>query len=69
MTLLNRLLLLFAVLGLSVGCDQATKQIANATLKEPGAVTKVRDIIKEEAVNFGAFDDAPPSATSGAAVT
>lgn len=56
MTLVNRLLLLFAVLGLSVGCDQATKQIANATLKGEPMRSYLGDTFRLTwATNEGAF--------------
>ena len=56
MTLLNRLMLLFAVLGLSVGCDQATKQIANATLKGEPMRSFLGDTFRLTwATNEGAF--------------
>lgn len=56
MTLLNRLLLLFAVLGLSVGCDQATKQLANATLKGEPMRSYLGDTFRFTwATNDGAF--------------
>jgi len=55
-TLLNRLLLLFAVLGLSVGCDQATKQLANATLKGEPMRSYLGDTFRLTwATNDGAF--------------
>jgi signal peptidase II len=54
--LMNRLLLLFAVLGLSVGCDQATKQIANATLKGEPMRSFLGDTFRLVwATNEGAF--------------
>lgn len=56
MTLINRLLLLFAVLGVSVGCDQATKQIANATLKGEPMQSFLGDTFRLTwATNSGAF--------------
>ena len=56
MTLINRLLLLFAVLGLSVGCDQATKQLANATLKGAAMHSYLGDTFRLTwATNEGAF--------------
>lgn len=56
MKLVNRLLLLFAVLGFSVGCDQATKQIANATLKGEPAHRFLGDTFRLLwATNEGAF--------------
>lgn len=56
MTLFNRLMLLFAVLGLSVGCDQATKQIANATLKGEPMRSFLGDTFRLTwATNEGAF--------------
>ena len=56
MTLINRLLLLFAVLGLSVGCDQATKQLANATLKGEPMRSFLGDTFRLTwATNDGAF--------------
>jgi signal peptidase II len=55
-TLINRLLLLFAVLGVSVGCDQATKQIANATLKGEPMRSFLGDTFRLTwATNSGAF--------------
>ncbi len=56
MTLTNRLLLLFSVLGFSVGCDQATKQIANATLKGEDMRSYLGDTFRLTwATNEGAF--------------
>lgn len=56
MTLINRLLLLFAVLGLSVGCDQATKELANATLKGEPMRSFLGDTFRLTwATNEGAF--------------
>ncbi len=56
MTLFNRLLLLFAVLGLSVGCDQASKQLANATLKGEPMRSFLGDTFRLTwATNEGAF--------------
>ncbi len=56
MPLVNRLLLLFIVLGASVGCDQATKQIANATLKGEPMRSYLGDTFRFTwATNEGAF--------------
>ena len=56
MTLVNRLLLLSAVLGLSVGCDQATKVVAIATLQGKPSHSFLGDIFRLTfATNDGAF--------------
>ena len=56
MPLFNRLLLLFTVVGFSVGCDQATKQIANATLKGEPMRSFLGDTFRLTwATNEGAF--------------
>jgi len=52
----NRLLLLFITLGFSVGCDQATKQLANATLKGAPMRSYLGDTFRLAwATNEGAF--------------
>ena len=56
MTLINRLLLLFATIGLSVGCDQTTKTIATATLKGEPMKSYLGDTFRLVwATNDGAF--------------
>lgn len=56
MTLINRLLLLSAVLGLSVGCDQATKVVALATLQGKPSHSYLGDLFRLTfATNDGAF--------------
>ena len=56
MTLVNRLLLLSAVLGLSVGCDQATKVIAISNLQGKPSHSYLGDIFRLTfAKNDGAF--------------
>ena len=54
--IVNRLLLLFSVLGFSVGCDQATKQLANATLRGEPMRSFLGDTFRLTwATNEGAF--------------
>src|SRR3954466_8069507 len=56
MTLLNRILLMAAVLGFSVGCDQATKAVAVATLEGKPTQSFLLDTFRLSfAKNEGAF--------------
>lgn len=52
----KRLLLILAILSCCVGCDQATKSVAQAYLSERHAVVLLGDTVRLElAKNYGAF--------------